>query len=384
MHQQPSTSRDRDIVEGLHGFLALTDRHAAAINQLEAAYRDEHPIAILIGEGKLESNHVIGGFLARLAGDATVVRLNEPHRDALEGMQEINRALGFEPKDLSLSDLRNILTMFLEFQRKHRKRTVLCVEQADEQALWLLDNLGRLVESEESDHYGLMIVMSGGPRLDDVLRESSLKMMRGKAGRPIRLEPFSLVETREFVRQRTESTGLGDVSGSFEFEAVDRLHKLSGGIPDTLGKLCQQSLTLANPTKNGPVTAKLVVKAARHLRLASSLEMAVSVVDQPDPTVKCRPRECLVARCGDQEIQQMVLRRGRFLVGRARFADVCLPSASVSRRHALLIKSVDSLQVLDLGSTNGTYVYGTRISEHTLEVGSVLTLGDCEIEYKIG
>lgn len=71
------------------------------------------------------------------------------------------------------------------------------------------------------------------------------------------------------------------------------------------------------------------------------------------------------------------------MVGRSSTTDIQLPSTSVSRRHALLIDSGDAIQVLDLGSSNGTYAGTERISEATLEPGTVLTLGNCEIEYAV-
>ena len=71
------------------------------------------------------------------------------------------------------------------------------------------------------------------------------------------------------------------------------------------------------------------------------------------------------------------------MVGRSGTADIQLPSPMVSRRHALLIDSGETIQVLDLGSTNGTFAGAGRVSEATLEPGTVLKLGDCEIEYLV-
>ena len=69
------------------------------------------------------------------------------------------------------------------------------------------------------------------------------------------------------------------------------------------------------------------------------------------------------------------------MVGRMSTAEIYLPSPAVSRRHALIIDSGEAIQVLDLDSTNGTFLGSVRVSEITLEPGSVLTVGDCEIQY---
>lgn len=50
---------------------------------------------------------------------------------------------------------------------------------------------------------------------------------------------------------------------------------------------------------------------------------------------------------------------------------------SVSHRHAALVYTKDHYEVSDLGSTNGTYVNGQRVSGPTLvEIGDEIRLGD--------
>ena len=50
------------------------------------------------------------------------------------------------------------------------------------------------------------------------------------------------------------------------------------------------------------------------------------------------------------------------LVGRADDASLCLPLESISRQHARLTPAGDEVLVEDLGSANGTWINGKRIS----------------------
>ena len=61
-----------------------------------------------------------------------------------------------------------------------------------------------------------------------------------------------------------------------------------------------------------------------------------------------------------------------------------LPDRSVGRKHAVV--SVDELGVTvkDLSSLNGTYVNNRRISEETLKVGDIISIGKFNILYKNG
>lgn len=65
---------------------------------------------------------------------------------------------------------------------------------------------------------------------------------------------------------------------------------------------------------------------------------------------------------------------GSFLVGKTEAADVPLPGEAVSRRHLSLVLEAERVAVRDEGSTNGTFVNGTRIDEVTLRVGDQVSL----------
>jgi pSer/pThr/pTyr-binding forkhead associated (FHA) protein len=67
-------------------------------------------------------------------------------------------------------------------------------------------------------------------------------------------------------------------------------------------------------------------------------------------------------------------------VGRAKRADFIVDAAMVSRLHARLTVSAEGrLEVLDLHSTNGTYVNGKRVAQAGLSDGDRLRIGEVEL-----
>lgn len=66
-------------------------------------------------------------------------------------------------------------------------------------------------------------------------------------------------------------------------------------------------------------------------------------------------------------------------VGRAQGADFIVDAALVSRVHCRLEAGADAVHVVDLSSTNGTFVNGRRIDRATLAAGDRLRVGRVEL-----
>lgn len=69
-------------------------------------------------------------------------------------------------------------------------------------------------------------------------------------------------------------------------------------------------------------------------------------------------------------------------IGRLPECHVALADPEVSRRHAQLQKRQDGWWVLDLHSTNDTYVNGQIVKERRLEAGDVVTVGSTQLVFE--
>lgn len=68
----------------------------------------------------------------------------------------------------------------------------------------------------------------------------------------------------------------------------------------------------------------------------------------------------------------------RATIGRADDNDFVLPDSSVSSHHGEIHRRGDSIEIVDLGSTNGTHVANERVERATIAPGGTFKLGSIE------
>ncbi len=359
----------------------LTQCHRNALDRLDIAFNEHRPLAVLVGEGRSASRFVVRKFLSRLDPSVAEVRIPVPCANTTEFVGKIISAVGLRPKDMNLADLESVLSMFLSFQKAHRHRTVICIEEADGCDWWVLDKIRELVEAERENSFGLMVLLSGQSGLKELMAQPPLKSIAEVAGKRISLLPYTLPETREYLRRRVEAEGVRSVDAAFDYHAIPLIHELCAGVPDAVAALYSQCRRQAAEEGASVITKGLVKRAyelQRELTAQDYGEDDTTTVNVTD--VPVRPGRLIIQLKG-HEVREMALRRGNILIGRSRLCDIVVDSRIVSRHHALISYGPKGATIIDLGSTNGTMVDGYPVKEHLLSAGETIEVGDCTIEY---
>lgn len=87
---------------------------------------------------------------------------------------------------------------------------------------------------------------------------------------------------------------------------------------------------------------------------------------------------CFTLTSSSGEVYDVFEEDGEVILGRGSGSGVLVKGKGVSRNHCKLRVSGDTLELFDLGSTNGTRVNGRRICSHVwkvLSVGDILKVG---------
>ncbi len=89
----------------------------------------------------------------------------------------------------------------------------------------------------------------------------------------------------------------------------------------------------------------------------------------------------LVLSSGGTVLNQYFIDKPRMTIGRAPGSDIVIDTPRMSREHAAIVTIGHDQVVEDLGSSNGTFVNGARVTRHILQHRDVIEFGEYNLCY---
>jgi chromosome segregation ATPase len=93
-----------------------------------------------------------------------------------------------------------------------------------------------------------------------------------------------------------------------------------------------------------------------------------------------RVTRVLLGKVGDK-LLRFPLFKDRLTIGRTSDNDIQLNAPYISRRHAVVATDGEKTRVIDWGSKNGVFVNSSRVTEHFLKNGDIVTIGNAHFRY---
>ena len=90
----------------------------------------------------------------------------------------------------------------------------------------------------------------------------------------------------------------------------------------------------------------------------------------------------LVFKPGDANVEEYIIKKGEISIGRGTNCDVILTGKKSSRKHVLIQRVGMNFVLKDLGSVNGTYLNGVKVSDQELAGDDVIKIGETEFSFK--
>ena len=242
-------------------FLYMSVRHKEAFAHLLYGLGDGGGFVQLTGEVGTGKTTICRCLLEQVPEDVDLALLLNPKVTAIELIATVCDELGIEyPPGYSIKGLTDVLNLYLLGAYKRGRRTVLVIDEAQNLSVDVLEQVRLLTNLETATQKLLQIVLIGQPELRTLLASDGMRQLSQRITARYHLDPISREETEAYIKHRLQICG--NSREIFSQSAINKIHKLSGGIPRLINVLCDRAMLGAYVEGKTRVDQKVLKKAA--------------------------------------------------------------------------------------------------------------------------
>jgi general secretion pathway protein A len=243
-------------------YLYLGARHADALAHLVYGINEAGGFIQLTGEVGTGKTTTIRSLLARAPKNAEIALILNPKLSPEEFLRSLCEELGLGVSDSAERNTKELvdqLNRYLLRAHSQGRRVVLIVDEAQNLAPEVLEQIRLLTNLETETQKLLQIILIGQPELRRLLAREDLRQLAQRITGRYHLDPLSREETYAYVRHRLRVAGA--TSDIFSRRALGEVYRVSGGIPRLINIVCDRALLAAYTQDLHQVTATLVRRA---------------------------------------------------------------------------------------------------------------------------
>lgn len=244
-------------------YLFLSERHAEALAHLVYGINEAGGFIQLTGEVGTGKTTVVRSLLAQAPKHAEIALILNPRMTPSEFLLAICEELGIgvaAESESSLKDLVDLLSFHLLKAHAEGKRIVLVVDEAQNLAPEVLEQVRLLTNLETETQKLLQIILIGQPELRELLGRVELRQLAQRITGRYHLAPLSGDEAAAYVRHRLRVAG--STREIFSNGALREIQRLSGGVPRLINIIADRALLGAFTEDRHLVSGSVVRRAA--------------------------------------------------------------------------------------------------------------------------
>lgn len=364
-------------------FFFLCDRHAQAREYIDQVLWYDETFVAVLGRAGLGKTMLCRYLLDELQGDIPLVTLAEPPASEVRFLQALLSVLGFDDIEAGRDEYRSILSAYLVHQQTRGSRPILVLDQLEAYPDDVLQALHWLGGVGDERRPALHFILFGQNDFEDALDRPHLRELGEQVRIRYRMREFSEGETLAYIHHR-----LGLVGGAgrklLPETLVPRIFSVSRGEPARINALCDLALRYAAEEEAetvGPAELEAAIAelgwnpvapadtgAGENSRAAFRRDRVGKLVITHEGNL-----------CGTTRLSDT-----RTIIGRHKLNNISVDSHAVSRCHAMIVKVDQRYVVLDLNSTNGTFVNFRRVQQQVLKDNDIIGIGRHRFKFMAG
>ena len=345
--------------------------HRAAVEALESARTYPLGVTLLQGPPLSGKSTLLREFVGRLPDDVTVALVDGSSYKSGALLESVLHQFGYDVDYSSTTELNAMLRVFCLQQAARQRPPVIIVENAHLLSPSAMLAVSELAAMQTRQNCAIKLFLASDRPLLPFLAAEAYDKVEFRVTRDIHLRPLCVEEAASYLHAKLRAAGSRAPTFILPQSVCNEIWHASGGWPGVMDRIALLALarseTLPVPSSciEHPVVAGGTWETpANDARTGEAPEVPVLYVSRDGAL-----------------LQELPLHQTRLLIGRSEHNDLAIDSRFVSRHHLLLVRSAAATFLMDLNSTNGTYVNSRRVSNHVLMDNDVISLGHYRIKY---
>ncbi|MDF1577919.1 MAG: AAA family ATPase [Desulfurivibrionaceae bacterium] len=246
-------------------YLYMSSKHQEALAHLMYGLKTDGGFVLLTGEVGTGKTTVCRCLLEQLPADLNVAFVLNPKLTATELLATVCDELGIDypPGQNSIKEQVDNINRYLLDAHAAGRKTVLIIDEAQNLAPEVLEQIRLLTNLETDQRKLLQIVMLGQPELRDQLARPELRQLAQRITARYHLGPLGRREVAPYINHRLGVAGYH--KKLFPDKVVNRIYRLTKGIPRLINVLCDRTLLGTYVEGREQVDQPTLRKAAREV-----------------------------------------------------------------------------------------------------------------------
>jgi general secretion pathway protein A len=225
-------------------FLFLSPSHQEALGHLLYGIEERKGFITITGEVGTGKTLLCRALLDRLGPHVQTALIFNSFLLEIELLRSINEDFGIVQGGATRKELIDHLNQYLLAEFSAGRNAVLIIDEAQNLAPPLLEQIRMLSNLETERGKLLQIVLVGQPELRQQLARPELRQLNQRIALRYHLQPFNQQETEDYIKHRLVVAGShGNVK--FSRRALSSIYRLSDGIPRKINLLCDRAMLSA-------------------------------------------------------------------------------------------------------------------------------------------
>ena len=345
-----------------------------ALAMLRETCETPHGLAVLQGPSLAGKSTLIKRFVGSLDRDMAVAVVDGAGLNTHDLLEATLRQFGYELESDSNSELFAMIRVFAMQQTAHHHPPLLILENTHALKPGALHTLCELANLKVRHLSAMRFVLVSDRSLARILELQAMEAVAKRVTADFHLHPMTREEARQYLYMKLRAAGAVHPDRVFTAENCDALWEASAGWPGILDRLALLAIAKAEAL---PIPDEVIERPM--LPNGTWDDEHLEQIDDEIAPILANPT--LYVTHEGKTIQERSLDRARMLIGRAEHNDISIPSRFISRHHALIARHGNTTFLMDLNSTNGTFVNSKRVSNQVLRDNDIITIGNHRIKF---